>query len=133
MVIGGVPEKNQRQHRQRRALIPPSQIFPNGRARALSKIGARVTDVDHPHRTYEPVTLPNHGFEKAWLARVVAQSRTNFADDVVDVAVGVNKKIRAPKPGHNVRARNQLISSADQKNQQLHGLLLELYPVAQAA
>ena len=98
MVIRGLPEKHQRQDGQRRALAPTARFLRAGRAHnTRSKIGLRITRVNHTHWSDESVPFAHHGFQKARLSGVVTQSRTDFSHDVVDVGLGIDKQIRPPQ------------------------------------
>src|SRR5216684_2143564 len=56
MVIGSLPEKNQGQDGQRRALVPPADLVWADR-----KIGWRITRINHTHRSDESVPFAYHG------------------------------------------------------------------------
>src|SRR5580693_7366199 len=95
-------------------------------------MGLREARIDHAHRPDESVSFANHGFQKARLVGVIAQGRTDFAHDVVDVWLGIDEKIGTPEFCNNILARNQLFSTSDKKDQQLHGLLFEFDPAPAA-
>ena len=88
--------------------------------------------VNHPHRADESVAFAHHSFKKARLGGIVAQRRADFANDVVEVPFGIDKQVRAPEFFDDLFARNHLVAPANQKDQQLHGLFLKLYPAPKA-
>src|SRR5579864_1719912 len=98
----------------------------------MTKIGARMLCVNHPHRADESVSLADDGFKKAWLGGVVAQRRPYFANDVVEVPFRIDKQVRAPEFFDNLFPRNHLLAPAYEEDQQLHGLFLKLYAAAKA-
>ncbi len=62
MVIGSLPEKNQGQDGQRRALVPPADLVWADRADgARPKIGWRITRINHTHRSDESVPFAYYG------------------------------------------------------------------------
>jgi hypothetical protein len=68
-----------------------------------------------------------------WFCCIVTQSRANFPHDVINVALGIDKEIRAPQFSDDIFAGNQLLSPPNQKDQELHGFLFKLYPAPTAA
>ena len=78
----------------------------------LFVMGLREARIDHAHRPDESVSFADHGFQKARLRGVIPQSRTDFAHDVVDVWLGIDEKIRAPKFRNNIFARDQLFPAS---------------------
>jgi hypothetical protein len=91
-----------------------------------------IARINHAQRPDEPITFADYGLQKVWLRGVVAESGTDFSHDVVDIGLGIDKKIGAPEFSDNVLAGNQLIAPANEKHQQLHGLLLEPNPPPEA-
>src|SRR5262249_8152032 len=55
---------------------------------------------------------------------------TNLADRTVDAAVGIDKYVPAPQLVDDLVAGDQLSALLDEKNQQVHRLTLELYPLS---
>ena len=59
--------------------------------------------------------------------RVIAQGGAQFVDGGIDPMAGINKNIPAPEPLNDFAAGHQTAPMLDEKNQQLHRILLELY------
>jgi hypothetical protein len=99
----------------------------------MFEVEFRVASINHPNWADKSVPFTYRGLKEARFGRVIAQSRSDFSHDVVDVWFGIDKKIGAPKFRHNVPARNQLFSATNYENHQFHGLLLGLHPSSVAA
>src|SRR5882724_3473909 len=97
------------------------------------EIAAGILAIDHPYRTDKPVPLAHNGLNKARFSGIVTQRSPKFPHDVVDVPLGVDEQIRAPKFLDDVLARHHSLSPPDQENQQFHGLFLELHGPSKTA
>jgi hypothetical protein len=128
IIVVYVPEQAQREHGERGAVELPNCFAARMRVivRALGDIGPRVERAHNANGTDEPVAFADHGFQESLLARIIPQCAANLADDVIDVPFGVDEQIRLPKPGYDFLAGYQLLATAHQKNQKLHGLSFEL-------
>jgi hypothetical protein len=110
-------------------LAPLNPIFPDVCAdRASSRIRERIFRVDHPNWADESISLSDYCLEKPRSVGVVAQRRAKLPHNVVDVSFSIDKQIGAPQLLHDVVAGDHLLTALEQKDQQLHGLLLELDP-----
>jgi hypothetical protein len=92
-----------------------------------------MTRVQHSHWSHKSVTFAYHGFEKTRPSGVVTQSGADFSHNVIDVGLGIEEQIRTPQFAYDLLARNQLFSTAHQKNQQFHRLLFKFDSLALAA
>src|SRR5215467_5446984 len=111
MVVNGLACKQQRQHRKRRPLA--DLLGAKSSRDTAHKIRTWMLCVNHPHRADKPVAFAHYGFKKARLGGIIAQRRADFADDVVEVPFGIDKKIRAPELFYNLLARNHLLAPAN--------------------
>src|SRR5207248_2444100 len=115
LIVDGFPSENQGHHRQRRAL---PQLSSSKRARGtLVQSGAGKLRVNNSDRTDETVPLAYDGFQEAGLFRVVSQGRADFSDDVVEIALTVDKQIGTPKLPGDFFARDHLLAPADQEDE----------------
>ena len=58
---------------------------------------------------------------------IVGQSSSNLANRSVDAPVYIHKYVAAPELARNFYARNELVLSLDQKDQQFHWLPFQPY------
>jgi hypothetical protein len=134
VVVGGLSEKEKGQDGERRALAPAAGLRGGGGTDGpVRDFGRRVSGADDADRADEAVALADDSFEETRVGGVVAESGTDFADDVVDVGLGVDEKLRAPQFGDDFFAGDELVAAAEEKNEQVHGLTLELDAMAVAA
>jgi hypothetical protein len=101
--------------------------------RILLEIGVWKASVNYAHRTDEAIAFANDSLKEARLGGVIRQSDSDFSYDVIDVWLGIDEEVRTPKFRGNIFARYELFSAANKKDEQLHGLPLELHPAAIAA
>ena len=133
-VVCPAAHTQERQHGQRAAFPKAADPFRTNRGQGRwFKTRVWIARINHAQRPDEPITFADHGLQKVWLRGVVAESGADFSHDVVDIGLGIDKKIRAPEFSHDVLAGNELIAPANEKNQQLHGLLLERNAPPEAA
>src|ERR1700722_17747072 len=97
-----------------------------------SRIGERIFRIDHANRTDEPISLSHDRLKKPGPASVVTQRGAKLSHNVVDVFFGIDKQIGAPQPFHDLLARYHLLTAFKQKDQQLHGLLLDPDPASRS-
>src|SRR5579859_66931 len=93
----------------------------------------RIERLNHAQGADKTIAFADDSFEKDGFFRIVGKSRANFADNIIDAFFGVDKEPGVPEFCRDVFARDELFAAADQKDQQLHGLLLELDAVTGAA
>ncbi|MGC1902998.1 MAG: hypothetical protein WA715_04190 [Candidatus Acidiferrum sp.] len=91
-----------------------------------------MSGVDDAQVANEPISLPDDGLQKSRIVGVIAKGCAYLSDDVIYVALGIDKQVGTPKLRNDVFAGYQLLSPAHKKNEQLHGLLFQphLTPVA---
>ena len=92
------------------------------RPRSESGYFASITRTGPTNRYPFPTTR----LKKPRSVGVVTQRGAKLSHNIVDVFFGVDKQIGAPQLLDDVVPGHHLLATLDQKDQQLHGLLLEL-------
>jgi hypothetical protein len=129
LIIRNVSKERQRQDGERRAFAARRIALPlRLTCQAIFEIGLRELRVNHAQRAHKSVSFPHDRLEEARFDRVIAQGRTNFPYNIIDIWLDIDEEIRTPQFRYDVLAGNQLLSATDEKNQKLHGLLLKPHP-----
>jgi len=89
--------------------------------------------VNDAKRPDEAIAFADDCFKEDGFFGIVGKCGADFADDVIYIPLGVHVKIGAPEFCDDVLTRDELVAAADEEDEQLHGLFLELDAKAGAA
>src|SRR5215469_13332518 len=84
-------------------------------------------------RPNEAVTLADDGLDETWPRRIITQRRADFADVVVNAALGIEEEVLAPDSLDNFFPRDKLALLLSQQDQKLQWLPFQANPVAGTA
>ena len=82
---------------------------------------------DHLDGCDESIPLARNGLHERGSIRRIAKSLPDFADRGVDAGLDVNEDVFAPQPLDDVAAGDELTSTLDQQDQEVHRLPFEFH------